>query len=106
MALLVLSGRLSCYGVILIGLQSEQALHIMAGIPEYSIKDMVNWFRFIAANQPRLLSGLEASLHVYCNGKWILYLLYEFSCFMNALHGFINIFHGFISNIVLMKLVV
>ena len=35
---------------------------MVTGIPEYSIKDMVNWFRFVAGNQPRLLSGLEVSL--------------------------------------------
>ena len=43
-------------------LQGEGALHIVTGIPEYSIKDMVNWFRFVAGNQPRLLSGLEVSI--------------------------------------------
>jgi len=31
----------------------------MASIPEYSIKDMVGWFRLVAGNQPRLLSGLQ-----------------------------------------------
>ena len=50
----------------------------MAGIPEYSIKDMVNWFRFVAASHPRLLSGLEASLS-------------SFNAFcVNFVHGFIN----------------
>ena len=40
-------------------------MHIVAGIPEYSIKDMVNWFRFVAGSHPRLLSGLEVSLVLY-----------------------------------------
>ncbi|XP_065914560.1 ubiquitin conjugation factor E4 A-like [Dysidea avara] len=45
---------------------NPEAKHVMACIPEYSIKDMVGWFRFVAGNHPRLLSGLELTPFVDC----------------------------------------
>ena len=32
---------------------------MMAGLPEFGVKDMASWFRFVVLSRPILLQGLQ-----------------------------------------------
>lgn len=47
------------------GLSEEQVFErqrsVMAGLPEFGVKDMASWFRFVVLSRPSLLQGLQVS---------------------------------------------
>ena len=48
------------------GLSEEQVCQrqrsLMAGLPEFGVKDMASWFRFVVLSRPILLQGLQVNL--------------------------------------------
>lgn len=44
--------------------QSQQQL--LSGLPEFCVKDMASWFRFVALHRPKLLQGLQLAPMVDC----------------------------------------
>lgn len=36
----------------------------MSGVPEFCVKDMASWFRFVVLTRPALLQGLQVSVCV------------------------------------------
>ena len=53
------------------GLSEEQVCErqrsVMAGLPEFGVKDMASWFRFVVLSRPILLQGLQvrqSAMHV------------------------------------------
>ena len=37
----------------------EKQRSVMAGLPEFGVKDMASWFRFVVLSRPILLQGLQ-----------------------------------------------
>ena len=48
------------------GLSEEQVCErqrsMMAGVPEFGVKDMASWFRFVVLSRANLLQGLQVNL--------------------------------------------
>ena len=42
----------------------ERQRKLLAGIPEYCVKDMASWFRFVVLARPALLQGLQVCVCV------------------------------------------
>ena len=49
-----------------VGLKEEKVFErqclLMAGVPEFGMKDMATWFRFVVLNMPILLDKLQVNL--------------------------------------------
>ena len=39
----------------------ERQRSVMAGLPEFGVKDMASWFRFVVLSRPILLQGLQVN---------------------------------------------
>ena len=52
------------------GLSEEQVCErqraAMKGLPEFGVKDMASWFRFVVLTRPTLLQGLQVSCVCVC----------------------------------------
>ena len=57
-----------CVNALQAGLSEEQVFEkqrsVMAGLPEFGVKDMASWFRFVVISRPVLLQGLQVKLYI------------------------------------------
>lgn len=57
-----------CVNALQAGLSEEQVCEkqrsVMAGLPEFGVKDMASWFRFVVISRPVLLQGLQVKLYI------------------------------------------
>ena len=47
----------------------ERQRSALAGLPEFGVKDMASWFRFVVLSRPVLLQGLQVNT-VWCVLGW------------------------------------
>ncbi len=46
----------------------EKQRQLLSGLPEFCVKDMASWFRFVVLYRPALLQGLQVHSKSWCWG--------------------------------------